>query len=284
MKAIIPAIGLDPRFLPLVKAIPKEMLPLGDKPAIHYVVEEAVAAGFDEILIVLDGGKESIRSYFEPDLALEERLEAAGEEVGLAAVRQAVSMARVQFAEMKEGGGVGEAILLAKEFVGDDSWFAVLLGDTVMRLGSPLSHMVEAWKSFGKSSVSIESCQPYRVSEHTIAGGREIAIGIFEILQVAEKPEMGNAPELISQKGSRLPFHAVASRYLFAREVLECLGGMGEEVEGDAKMPKLLDSLRERSGLLGITWFGERLQIDSPESFMEAARAFCLGGTGGFGD
>lgn len=274
MKAVIPAIGLAPRFLPLAKAVPKEMLPLGNKPAIHYVVSEAVSAGFDEILLLLDTGKESIRSYFTPDAGLEAYLESVESLTELEAVRQATSIANIQFKTWEGRGGIGDALPLTRDFVADDPFFAVLVGDAVMQHGSPLSHMVEAWNSLSRSSVCIDACLPHLISQHTIAGGRELEVGIFEISKIAEKPEPADAPQLVSQKGTRLPFHAVASRYLFSPAIFDCMEEAEKnETEGD-KLSSALDLLRERSGLLGITWFGERLNIGTPEEFLESAKNF----------
>jgi len=273
VKAIIPAAGLGTRFLPIAKAVPKEMLPLGDKPVIHYVVEEAAAAGFDEILIILSRGKECIRQYFSPNSDLENHLEAAGKQAALETVRRVSSMARIEFAYQEKMRGLGDAVKIGREFIGSEPVFAVLLGDTVMQHSSPLPAMVAAWRSRHKPSVCLEPCPEDRVSRYGVAGGREIGRGVFELSELIEKPAAEKAPRLQSENGTPLSCHAFAARYLFTPDIFDCLEKTTVGFAGEIQLTDAMEQLRQKTGMLGVTWPGKRLDIGSPAGLIEAARA-----------
>lgn len=274
MKAVIPAAGLGTRFLPIAKAVPKEMLPLGDKPVIHHVVQEAVSAGFDEILLIISRGKEIIREYFAPSPALERHLAAHGKSEALAAIRHATSMARIEYAYQEEMLGLGDAIKHAAAFVAGEPAFAVLLGDNVMQHSSPLPALADAWNEFRKPGVALQPCAEDRVSRYGVAGGKEIRSGVFELDTVVEKPAPAKAPRLISRDGTALPFHAFAARYLFTPEIFEYLNSAQAGVGGEIQLTDAMEHLRAASGMLGVTWSGKRLDIGTPDGLLEAARAF----------
>ena len=276
MRAVIPAAGLGTRFLPIAKAVPKEMLPLGNKPVIHHVVAEAAAAGFDEILLIVSRGKESIIEYFGPNPELENHLEAAGKFSELEAVRQVSSMARIEYVFQKKMLGLGDAVRLGREFIGADPVFAVLLGDTVMQRTSPLAAMSAAWHTWSKPSVCLEPCAEERVSRYGVAGGREIGPGIFELDELVEKPAPDRAPRLASLDGSRLPFHAFAARYLFTPEIFDCLEKTAAGLAGEIQLTDAMEQLRRSTGMLGVTWPGRRLDIGSPAGLIEAAQSLVI--------
>jgi UTP--glucose-1-phosphate uridylyltransferase len=278
VKAIIPAAGLGTRFLPIAKAVPKEMMPVGDRPVIDHVVAEAVASGFDEILIILSKGKESIRHYFEPDPQLERHLEEKGRLEALVAVRRATSMGRIHYAYQHEMRGLGDAILVGRGFVGSDGPVAVLLGDTIVRGPSALPDMLEAWRLEGLSSVALEPCPSDRVQRYGIAGGHATARpGVFRLDRVVEKPRPEDAPVLLKANGTPLPPHAFAARYLFDPAIFNILEttppGLNEEVQLTDAMRTLL----ERRGMLGIPTPGRRLDIGTPAGLAAAARVLTAG-------
>lgn len=273
MKAIIPAAGLGTRFLPIAKAVPKEMLPLGNKPVIHYVVAEAAAAGFDEILVILSRGKEAIIQYFTSNPELERHLMDSGKSEALEAVRAISAFGKFHFVYQPQMRGLGDAVRLAREFVGNDAIFSVLLGDTVMHGSSPLPAMLNAWRDFGKPSVCLEPCPEDRVSRYGIAGGLQIAPDIFDLDRLVEKPSAAIAPRLHWSDGKELPFHAFAARYLFTPEIFDCLETTDAGVAGEIQLTDAMESLRAKSGMLGIRWPGRRLDIGSPEGLFEAAVA-----------
>ncbi len=273
MKAIIPAAGLGTRFMPIAKAVPKEMLPLGDKPVIHYVVAEAAAAGYDEILIIVSRGKESIIEYFAPNPALEDFLASNGKTAALAAVREASSMASIQYIYQEKMRGLGDAVRLGREFIGKDPAFAILLGDTVMRLSSPLKAMTAAWQTHHQASVCLEPCAEDRVSRYGVAGGRGMEPGIYQLDGLVEKPAPDRAPRLSSRDGSPLPFHAFAARYVLTPDIFDFLDQIPSGFGGEIQLTDAMELLRQKSGMLGVTWPGDRLDIGSPAGLIEAALA-----------
>jgi UTP--glucose-1-phosphate uridylyltransferase len=272
MKAVLPAAGFGTRFLPLAKAVPKEMLPIGDRPVIHFVVAEAVAAGFDEILIVLARGKEAIAAYFTANPELERHLEAAGRLRELEAVRAVSRFGRIHYTYQPAMRGLGDAVRQAREFVGSDPVFAVLLADTVMHGGSPLPAMLSAWRRHGQPSVALEACPPEKVSRYGVAGGRWMEPGVFSLDTLVEKPAPERAPRLHGEDGAPLPFHAFAARYLLTPEIFECIDGTAAGWGGEVQVTDAMERLRARRGFLGVSWEGRRLDIGTPAGLMEAAR------------
>ncbi len=266
MKAVIPAAGFGTRFLPIAKAVPKEMLPLGDKPVIHYVVEEAVNAGFDEVLIILSKGKEAIVNYFQPHPELEQRLESTGKLEALRIVRQLTSMARFTYVYQDEMCGLGDAIRYAQDFAGGDP-VAVLLGDTVIAGESPLLGMVQA----GPSAVAIEPCPAERASRYGIAGGVASDHGNFQLNQLVEKPAPENVPILLGADGTPLPPHAFAARYYFSAEIFHHLASATPGFGGEIQLTDAMQQLAKNGTLTGVPLRGKRLDIGSPDGLVDAA-------------
>lgn len=273
MKSIIPAAGLGTRFMPIAKAVPKEMLPLGNKPVIHYVVAEAAAAGYDEILIIVSRGKESIIEYFTPNPDLEEFLASNNKTSALDSIREATSMARIEYTYQEKMRGLGDAVRLGRDFIGNDPAFAVLLGDAIMLRNSPLETMTTAWKTLHQPSVCLEPCAEERVSRYGIAGGREKEPGIYQLDALVEKPAPGHAPRLTSHHGTPLPFHAFAARYLLTPAIFDCLDNTRAGFGGEIQLTDAMEQLRRKTGMLGVTWPGKRLDIGSPSGLIEAAQA-----------
>jgi UTP--glucose-1-phosphate uridylyltransferase len=272
MKAILPAAGFGTRFLPLAKAVPKEMLPLGDRPVIHFVVEEAVAAGCDEILIILSRGKEAIPTYFTPNPDLERHLEQTGKTRELAAVQALSRLGRIHYTYQPAMRGLGDAVRQAKEFVGNDPVFAVLLADTVMHGSSPLPAMLAAWQKHAQPSVALEPCPAEKVSRYGVAGGRQLEPDVFALSQLVEKPQPAAAPRLLDAAGATLPYHAFAARYLFTPEIFDCLDTTAAGYGGEVQVTDAMEQLRARRGFLGVRWPGRRLDIGHPAGLLEAAR------------
>jgi len=272
MKAILPAAGFGTRFLPLAKAVPKEMLPLGDRPVIHFVVEEAVAAGCDEILIILSRGKEAIPAYFTPNADLERHLEQTGKTRELAAVQALSRLGRIHYTYQPAMRGLGDAVRQAKEFVGHDPVFAVLLADTVMHGGSPLPAMLAAWEKHAQPSVALEPCPAEKVSRYGVAGGRQLEPDVFALSQLVEKPKPEAAPRLLDAAGATLPYHAFAARYLFTPGIFDSLDNTAAGYGGEVQLTDAMEQLRAGRGFLGVRWPGRRLDIGHPAGLLEAAR------------
>lgn len=273
MKAVIPAAGFGTRFLPLTKAVPKELLPVAGLPVIHHVVAEAAAAGFDEIAIILSNGKESIIRYFESDPDLENHLEKTGKVEELQRVRSVSAMARISFVYQKEMLGLGDAIRTARDFVGETPSFAVLLGDTILQGESPLVELVRLWQSHGKSGVALEPCPPERVSRYGVAGGTETEPGVFQLRSLVEKPAADQVPVLRAGNGSALPPHAFAARYLFSREIFEFLDQTQPGYGGEIQLTDAMRQLCESRGFFGVRSKAQRLDVGNPAGLIEANQA-----------
>ena len=276
MKAVLPAAGFGTRFLPLAKAVPKEMLPLGNRPVIHYVVEEAVAAGFDDILIILSRGKEAIQAYFSPNPDLERHLRETGKMPELAAVQALSRLGCIHYTYQPSMRGLGDAVRQAREFVGDDPVFAVLLADTVMHGGSPLPAMLDAWKRHRQPSVALEPCAAEKVSGYGVAGGRQMEPGVFALSQLVEKPSLEQAPRMEDGSGNLLPYHAFAARYLLTPEIFALLDATSAGYGGEVQLTDAMEQLRAARGFLGVCWHGRRLDIGHPAGLLEAARLMQL--------
>lgn len=270
MKAVLPAAGWGTRFLPISKAVPKEMLPIGAKPVIHYVVEEAAAAGCTDILVIINESKQSIRRYFEPDPLFEGILEKAGKHAELAECRKPASLARFQFVLQQEMRGLGDAVLLAKEFVGDEP-FAVLLADTVIAGESPLSRMTGLTARTGNSCVALEECPLDRVGRYGIAGGVVESEGIFRLDAMEEKPALEVAPRLRTGGGSPLPHRAFAARYVFTPAIFPALADCLPGRNGEVQLTDAMRTVMQTQGFYGVALGGLRLDIGNPRGLIEAA-------------
>ena len=270
MKAVLPAAGWGTRFLPISKAVPKEMLPLGAKPVIHYVAQEAVAAGCTDILIIINQSKESIRRYFEPDPFFEGILEKAGKHAELAEFRSPAALARFHFLYQPEMRGLGDAVLLARDFVGDEA-FAVLLADTVISGPSPLARMVDVTTRTHRSCVALEECPQERVARYGIAGGSVDAEGLFQLDMMEEKPSPQAAPRLRHADGSTLAYHAFAARYVFTPEIFPALADCPPGRNGEIQLTDAMRTVMRSQGFCGVPLGGRRLDIGNPKGLIEAS-------------
>jgi UTP--glucose-1-phosphate uridylyltransferase len=271
MKAVLPAAGWGTRFLPISKAVPKEMLPLGAKPVIHYVAEEAAAAGCTDLLIIINQSKEAIRHYFEPDPFFEEILANAGKTAELAAFRSPAGLARFHFLYQPAMRGLGDAVRLAKDFIGDDP-FAVLLADTVIAGPSPLARMLQVTAQTGRSCVALEECPPERVSRYGIAGGTaDPASGLYRLDAMEEKPTLAAAPRLRCADGTLLPPHAFAARYVFTPAIFPALEACPPGRNGEIQLTDAMRTLLHEQGFYGAPFAGKRLDIGNPKGLVEAA-------------
>ena len=194
-KAVIPVAGMGTRFLPATKAVPKEMLPVIDTPAIHYVVEEAVTAGIDNVLLVTGRGKRSIEDYFDRNTELEAALAAKGDEAGLATVRASTGLAAMHYVRQGEAKGLGHAVLCAADHVGDVP-FAVLLGDDFIHPEDHLlRRMIEARQRYGGSVVALMEVEPEQVSSYGVVAFKPTnEHDVVAVTDLVEKPSVGDAP------------------------------------------------------------------------------------------
>jgi UTP--glucose-1-phosphate uridylyltransferase len=265
-KAVIPAAGYGTRFLPIAKAVPKEMLPLVDKPVIQYVVEEAVASGITDILIVISRAKRAIEEHFHPAYDLEAELESKGRSADVADLRHLQSMARIHFVWQARMGGLGDAILHARDHVGDEP-FAVLLGDTVVTSESPVTRqLADVVEQHGGSAVALQEVPEDKVSRYGILGGDEVAPGLIRAKQFVEKPNLEEAP-------SRL---AVSARYVLSAKIFDHLDRIPKGKGGELQLTDAMASLMAEEPLHGLRYAGRRHDIGNKLDFIKANVEFGL--------
>jgi len=265
-KAVIPAAGFGTRFLPASKSQPKEMLPIVDTPVIQYVVEEAVASGITDILMIIGRGKRSIEEHFDRNFELEEELIEQGKEQELTLIRHISSLANIHFVWQKELNGLGDAISYAKNHVGDEP-FAVLLGDTIVRSKEPVTRqLIEIYERYQESVVALEEVELDKVSRYGIAGGEEIAERIYLISTLIEKPSPEEAP-------SRL---AIAGRYVLTPEIFQYISLIKPGKNNEIQLTDALALMAESSAMYGYHFEGKRYDIGNKLDFIKTNIIFAL--------
>ena len=276
-KAVLPAAGFGTRFLPITKAIPKEMLPVGDKPVIHYVVAEAVAAGCTDILIVVSRDKGSIQDYFDRAPELEARLRKAGKEAQADELVQIASQARFHYVRQPEMKGLGDAVWQAADHVGDEP-FALLLADTLIvdranrpGRGEAVAALMAVHAETGHSAVAVEPVAAERIHRYGVVGGRERAEGLFALDRMIEKPSADEAPGIVRLDGQRDPGGwAFAARYLFTPGIFDHLARTRPGKNGEVQLTDAMAALLAEEGFAGCRLPGRRLDIGDAAGLLEA--------------
>ena len=268
-KAVIPAAGYGTRFLPISKAVPKEMLPIVDKPVIQYVVEEAVASGITDILIVIGRSKRAIEEHFFPNRELEDELSAKGKQAALEAVQAVHRLAKFHFVWQHEMRGLGDAVLYARDHVGNEP-FALLMGDTIVEPGAgaaPVTRQLcNVWEQRGGSAIAVEEVAPERVSRYGIIGGDEVAPGLVRATKLVEKPKPEEAP-------SRL---AITSRYVLSPAIFGCLDHTAPGKNGELQLTDALVKLAAQESVYAWKYGGRRFDIGDKLGFVKTNVEFAL--------
>ncbi|MDC0325327.1 UTP--glucose-1-phosphate uridylyltransferase GalU [bacterium] len=261
-KAVIPAAGFGTRFLPASKSVPKEMIPVVDKPTIQYVVEEAVEAGIEDILIIVSTGKDAIKEHFASNDELEAVLEKKGKVKELDCVRSLSHLARIQYIHQEEMRGLGDAVLYAKEFAGQDP-VAILLGDTIIKSNtetSALQSMVRIHDTHGGSVIALREMPRSKISQYGVVSGTEIGEGVIEIDHLVEKPEPDKAPSLL----------AVSARYIVTPKIFDFLKNTQPGFGGEIQITDALNALAKEEKMFGFQFNGSRLDIGNKLEFIKS--------------
>ncbi|OWR28678.1 UTP--glucose-1-phosphate uridylyltransferase [Saccharibacillus sp. O23] len=259
-KAVIPAAGLGTRFLPATKAQPKEMLPIVDKPAIQYIVEEAVAAGIESIIIVTGRNKKSIEDHFDKSVELEQQLEAKGKLDLLENVRAIGSMASIHYIRQREPLGLGHAILCAKQFIGDEP-FAVLLGDDIMVSDPPaLKQMTHLYEQNERQIVGVQPVPYSEVNKYGILVPGFVDGRVHTAAGLIEKPTPQNAPSNM----------AVMGRYILDSSIFDVLESIAPGAGGEYQLTDALHAVCADGGLLALELEGARYDIGDKFGYMKA--------------
>jgi len=258
-KAVIPAAGLGTRFLPATKAQPKEMLPVVDKPAIQYVVEEAVAAGCDDILIVTGRSKRSIEDHFDRQFELEYHLDKSGKLDELGEVVDLAELADIHYVRQGEPLGLGHAISVAQKHVGDNP-FAVLLGDEFMAKDSTLlSDMIKIHTQYGRSVLALQEVEEADIKRYGNVKPERISDQLVQILDLVEKPDPAVAPSNL----------AVMGRYVFTPEIFDKLEQVEPGVGGEIQLTDAIALLLADQAVYGATFKGGRYDTGTIPAYLE---------------
>ena len=259
-KAVIPAAGLGTRFLPATKAQPKEMLPIVDKPTIQYIIEEAIASGIEEFLIVTGRSKRSIEDHFDRSLELELTLQHNHKDEMLKMVQE-ISNISIHYIRQKEPLGLGHAILCAKHFVGSEP-FAVLLGDDIVDSDTPcLKQLIDVYNETGSSILGVQEVSQEKVSSYGIIEPKvKISDRVWSVKDMIEKPAVSEAP-------SRL---AVLGRYIIAPEIFDILEKTKPGSGGEIQLTDALKELARMQSILAYNFEGRRYDVGDKQGFLEA--------------
>lgn len=266
MKVVIPAAGLGVRFLPATKAQPKEMLPVVDKPAIQYVVEEAVSSGMTDIIIITGRGKRAIEDHFDKSYELEHKLREAGNAEALSEVQRIASMADIFYVRQKEQLGLGHAILCAKKHVGNDP-FAVMLGDDIVVSDKPcIGQLADVFEDVDQSVVGVEQVPKSKLHRYGVIKGRKVRDDIYRVEDVIEKPLASEAPSDL----------AIIGRYVLKPEIFSYLEKIGPGKGGEYQLTDAMRLMCRKEGMYGVRFKGRRYDIGSKADWLRATLELSL--------
>jgi len=265
-KAVIPAAGIGTRFLPATKAQPKEMLPIVDKPAIQYIVEEAVESGIEEILVITGRNKRAIEDHFDRSLELEYQLQEKGNLDFLKIVQDISSLADVYYVRQKEQRGLGHAVYCARQFVGDEP-FAVLLGDDIVRSNVPcLKQLMDLYEDVQSTIVAVREVPREDVCKYGILDVVPERERVYRVVDLVEKPPVERAPSHL----------AVMGRYIINPRVFSILADTRPGAGGEIQLTDALKVLCREQPMFGLDFEGKRYDIGDKLGYLQATVEFAL--------
>ena len=259
-KAVIPAAGLGTRFLPATKAQPKEMLPIVDKPTIQYIVEEAVASGITDILIITGRSKRAIEDHFDRSIELELELERKHKDAMLKQIQEISQLVNVQYVRQQTPKGLGHAVLCAKNFVGNDP-FAVLLGDDVVDAEVPcLKQLINVYEKYQASVLGVQQVDWDDVNKYGIVSGNAVEKGLHKVSTLHEKPARENAPSNI----------AILGRYIITPDIFPILEHTAPGAGGEIQLTDALKELAVYKDVYAYEFSGRRYDVGDKLGFLKA--------------
>lgn len=265
-KAVIPAAGMGTRFLPATKAQPKEMLPIIDTPTIQYVVQEAVDSGIHDILIVTGKGKRAIEDHFDRNFELEMMLERQNENHLYNEIRRTADMASLHFIRQKELIGLGDAVLCARDHIGDEP-FAVLLGDTIVDSVIPVTRqLIDSFAQYRRTMVAVEKVPLEKVIRYGIVSGTRLSDTIHEITTMVEKPSVESTPSNL----------AIAGRYVLTPDIFKVIEKLPRGKNGEIQLTDALRLLLGRESVYSYTIEGRRYDIGNKLDYLKTQVEFGL--------
>lgn len=265
-KAIIPAAGLGTRFLPATKALPKEMLPIVDKPTIQYIIEEAIASGITEILIITGRNKSAIEDHFDKSVELEFELEKNNKHEYLELVKNISSMAKIHFIRQKEPKGLGHAIGCARTFVGDEP-FAIMLGDDIVDSETPcLKQLMNCFDKYNSTVLGVQTVTGDNVSKYGIIDGNNIEDRVFKVHNMVEKPSKEDAPSNI----------AILGRYIVTPAIFNIIENTEIGKNGEIQLTDALKTLGSKENIYAYNFKGKRYDVGDKLGFLQANIEYAL--------
>lgn len=265
-KAIIPAAGLGTRFLPATKAMPKEMLPILDKPTIQYIVEEAARAGIEDIIIVTGKHKRAIEDHFDSQKELESTLYEKGKLELLDRVQYSTDLANIFYIRQKEQKGLGDAIYTAKQFIGNES-FAVLLGDDIVESENPaIKQLMEQYETTGKSVIGVQTVPDSETHRYGIIAPKSQSGSLYEVNRFVEKPEKGTAPSNL----------AIMGRYILSPKIFDYLETQTEGSSGEIQLTDAIERLNKNDKVYAFDFEGQRYDVGEKTGFVKTTIEYAL--------
>lgn len=261
-KAVIPAAGLGTRFLPATKAQPKEMLPIVDKPTLQYIIEEAVASGVEEILIITGRNKKSIEDHFDKSVELELELENKGKTDLLEIVRGISNMVNIHYIRQKEPKGLGDAIYCARYFIGDEP-FAIMLGDDMVDNGQGppcLKQLIDAYETHNASILGVQEVDKENTDKYGIIDGQKLSDNIYKVKALVEKPDPDQAPSNV----------AILGRYIITPQIFDILGQIPPGKNGEIQLTDALEILKDKEDMYAYVFEGRRYDLGDKLGFLQA--------------
>jgi len=258
-KAVFPVAGLGTRFLPATKASPKEMLPLIDKPLVQYVVEEAVAAGIEQILFVTGRNKRSIEDHFDVSFELESILADKGKNVELSQMREIADLVDIFYTRQKQALGLGHAVLCARDFVGNEP-FAVLLGDDIIDSSSPcLGQLLDVYRKYRGTVLALEKVPIENISSYGCVKATQIYKQVFEVTDLVEKPRQEDAPSDM----------AIIGRYVLPPEIFSILENQKPGKGGEIQLTDAILQFSKEEAIYGCLFDGKRHDCGDKMGFLK---------------
>ncbi|WP_436871594.1 UTP--glucose-1-phosphate uridylyltransferase GalU [Mammaliicoccus sciuri] len=265
-KAIIPAAGLGTRFLPATKAMPKEMLPILDKPTIQYIVEEAARAGIEDIIIVTGKHKRAIEDHFDIQKELETTLYEKGKLELLDKVQYSTELANIFYVRQKEQKGLGHAIYTAKQFIGNEP-FAVLLGDDIVESDNPaIKQLMEQYEATGKSVIGVQTVPETETHRYGIIDPKDQVERLYEVNRFVEKPEQGTAPSNL----------AIMGRYVLSPRIFDYLENQDEGSGGEIQLTDAIERLNKDDKVYAYDFEGQRYDVGEKIGFVKTTIEYAL--------
>jgi UTP--glucose-1-phosphate uridylyltransferase len=256
-KAVIPAAGLGTRFLPITKAVPKELLPLVDRAAIQYVVEEAAAAGIEQVIIVTARGKEAIADYFDRHLELAEK----GDTQHLSQVKHLSEIVELTYVRQPEQLGLGHAILCASRVVGEEPFAVILPDDIIVAEKGALAQLLEVFNQYEASVIAVEEVPGPQIQSYGVIVPEPVSEGIFRVLGTVEKPALADAPSNLG----------IVGRYILTPEIFDALTKVKPGALGEVQLTDGLDLLLKSQPMYALRFQGDRYDVGNPLGLLKAS-------------